>query len=136
MWERDPMTLLRLAAFLLAAPAFAQTPMTADEFDAYATGKTLDYFFEGEVFGREVYLPGRQVRWAFTADECKLGHWYGEGDHICFLYDGDPEPKCWTVWPEGDGLAASYITDTPDITPREVRQTDEPLACPGPDVGV
>lgn len=126
-----------LAIFLTAAtPAGAETPMTAGEFDAYATGKTLDYYEGGEVFGREVYLPGRQVRWAFTADECKMGRWYPEGDQICFLYDGDPEPKCWRIWPDGDGLAAAYATDTPDIPPREVRQTDEPLACPGPDVGV
>ncbi len=129
-------TTLAVLALFLATPAAAQTPMTAAEFEAYATGKTLDYIADGEVFGREVYLPGRRVRWAFTADECKLGRWYGEGDHICFVYDGDPEPKCWTVWAEGDGLAASYFTDTPDIPPRQVLQTSEPLACPGPDVGV
>ncbi len=128
-------TLATLAVFL-AAPAFAQPPMTAEEFDAYATGKTLDYISGGEIFGREVYLPGRQVRWAFSGEECKLGRWFPQDEKICFLYDGDPEAKCWTIWPEGDGLAASYMTDTPDIPPREVRQTDEPLACPGPDVGV
>ncbi|MCF3581157.1 hypothetical protein L2E76_11575 [Planktothrix agardhii 1811] len=123
-------------ALLLATPAIAQTPMTAEEFEAFATGKTLDYFSDGQVFGREVYLPGRQVRWAFTAEECKLGHWYPEGEQICFLYDGDPEPKCWRIWPNGDGLAASYATDTPDIPPRYVRETTEPLACAGPNVGV
>lgn len=123
-------------AVLFVSPALAQTPMTAEEFDAYATGKTLDYYEGGEVFGREVYLPGRKVRWAFTADECKLGRWFPQDDQICFLYEGDPEPKCWRIWPDGDGLAASYATDTPDIPPRDVRQTDEPLACPGPDVGV
>jgi hypothetical protein len=132
------MSRIALAAVcvFLATPAAAQTPMTADEFAAYATGKTLDYFADGQIFGREVYLPDRRVRWAFTSEECKLGRWYGEGAHICFLYDGDPEPKCWTVWANGDGLAASYITDTPDIAPRKVLETDEPLACPGPDVGV
>lgn len=125
-----------LALILLATPTLAQTPMTAEEFDAFVTGKTMDYIAQGQVYGREVYLPGRKVRWAFTADECKSGTWYGDGPHICFLYDGDPEPKCWTLWPEGDGLAASYITDTPDIPPRQVLETDQPLACEGPDVGV
>jgi hypothetical protein len=125
-----------LLSAVLAGPAFAETPMTAEDFDAFATGKTLDYFADSQVFGREVYLPGRQVRWAFTAEECKLGHWYPVGEQICFLYDGDPEPKCWRIWRDGDGLAASYATDTPDIPPRKVRETTEPLACPGPDVGV
>lgn len=122
-------------AFLVATPVFAGPPMTAEEFEAFATGKTLDFLADGQVFGREVYLPGRQVRWAFTDAECKLGRWYPEGEQICFLYDGDPEPKCWRIWPEGDGLAASYATDTPDIPPRRVRETTEPLSCPGPDVG-
>jgi hypothetical protein len=121
---------------LAAAPALAQTPMTADEFDAFVTGKTMDYIAQGQVFGREVYLPGRRVRWAFTAEECKSGTWYGDGPHICFVYEDDPEPKCWTVWQERDGLAASYSTDTPDIAPRQVLETFEPLACIGPDVGV
>lgn len=120
----------------LTTPALGQTPMTAEEFEAFATGKTLDYLSDGQVFGREVYLPGRQVRWAFTAEECKLGHWFPQDQQICFLYDGDPQPKCWLIWPEGDGLAAAYATDTPDIPPRQVRETDEPLSCPGPDVGV
>ena len=88
---------------ILPAPALAETPMTAEEFEAYVTGKTMDYIADGQVFGREVYLPGRKVRWAFTAEECKLGHWFGQGDQICFLYDGDPEPKCWMIWSSAPG---------------------------------
>ena len=132
------MTRAALAAlsFLCATSALAETPMTAEEFDAFATGKTLDYYESGQVFGREVYLPDRQVRWAFSGDECKMGRWFQQDQMICFLYDGDPEAKCWTIWRDGDGLAAAYATDTPDIPPRTVLQTDEPLACPGPDVGV
>jgi hypothetical protein len=132
---RHALLLLALAA-PAPGPALAQTPMTAEEFDAYATGKTLDYFADGQVFGREVYLPGRQVRWAYTDDECRLGRWFPKGDQICFLYEGDPEQKCWRIWHNGAGLAASYATDTPDIPPRAVRETTEPLACPGPDLGV
>jgi hypothetical protein len=125
-----------LVLTLFPGPVLAQTPMTADEFDAFTTGKTMDYIAEGTIFGREVYLPGRRVRWAFTAEECRSGSWYADGPHICFLYDDDPQPKCWLVWRDGDGLAASYITDLPGTTPRQVLETDEPLACEGPDVGV
>jgi hypothetical protein len=130
------MRILSALLLTLATPTLAQTTMTADEFDAFVTGKTMDYIAHGQVYGREVYLPGRKVRWAFTADECRTGTWYADGPHICFLYEHDPEPKCWIVWADGDGLAASYITDTPDIAPRLVRETNEPLACEGPDVGV
>ncbi|MGL4236269.1 hypothetical protein [Tabrizicola sp.] len=128
--------LIGLLACLIAAPGAAETPMNAEEFEAFVTGKTMDYIAYGTPFGREVYLPDRKVRWAFTDDECRSGSWYGDGDYICFLYNGDPEPKCWTIWQRGQDLAASYITDTPDIPPRQVVETDEPLACEGPDVGV
>jgi len=130
---------MRFAAILIAImplAAAAEVPMTAEEFDAFATGKTLDYYFDGQVFGRETYLPGRTVRWAYSGDECKFGQWYEDAGSICFLYDGDPESKCWTIWKEGEGLAASYATDGPDDLPRKVLVTQEPLACPGPDVGV
>ena len=128
--------LLALALAVPAAMAQAETPMTADEFEAFVTGKTMDYISRGAVYGREVYLPGRKVRWAFTADECRSGYWYGEGEQICFLYDGLPVPECWIVWQDGNGLAASHARDTPDMAPRQVLETNEPLACEGPDVGV
>ncbi len=128
-----------LLAALIAAgvgPAFAETPMTADEFDAYVTGKTLDWLQMGSVFGTEEYLPGRRVHWGPVDETCQVGTWYGEGDNICFLYEGDPEPKCWTVWQDGDGLTARYLTDPPDIEPSVVEETNEPLSCSAPDVGV
>ena len=120
----------------LAETPMTGTPMTGAEFDAFATGKTLDYFSDGWAFGRETYLPGRVVQWAATGDLCKSGSWYEDRGNICFLYDGDPEPKCWTIWQDGDGLLASYLGDLPGDPPRQVLETDEPLACMGPDVGV
>ncbi len=127
---------LALASLALASPALAQTPMTVEEFESAVTGKTMDYIVRGTQYGREVYLPDRRVRWAFTAQECRSGSYYGDGPHICFLYDDDPQPKCWLIWAEGDGLGASYITDDPGTEPRQVLETDQPLACEGPDVGV
>jgi hypothetical protein len=130
---------MRLAILLFAVlplAAAAETPMTAAEFDAFATGKTLDYYAADQVFGRETYLPGRLVLWSPVGEDCKSGSWYEDAGNICFLYDGDPEPKCWTIWADGDGLTASYSTDGPDDLPRKVLVTEEPLACMGPDVGV
>lgn len=132
-----------LSLILLALPtiwtgplaAAAQEPMSAEEFEAYATGKTLSYAQGSEIWGTEQYLPGRRVVWAFSADECQYGRWFPQGDQICFLYESDVEPQCWTFWRQGSGLRARFA-GTPDATElAEVDQTEEPLACPGPDVG-
>jgi hypothetical protein len=127
-----------LAALLALLPlaATGQTPMTADEFDAYVTGHTLTYSQFGTIFGTEEYLPNRKVRWAFTEDQCQYGSWYEEAGNICFLYEYDPQPHCWTFWQEADGLKALSLEDTPDAELSEVEKTDTPLGCAGPDVGV
>lgn len=131
--------LVFLTAFSVAPAsptgAAAQTPITADEFDAYATGKTLAYAQGNEIWGIEQYLPGRRVVWAFSADECQYGIWYPKDEEICFLYDNDTDPQCWTFFREGDGLKAKFSGgDGTELA--EVAQSDEPLNCPGPDVGV
>lgn len=131
---------LRLTAFALCLVphlAQAQDPMSVAEFEAYVTGKTLTYSQFGQVYGTEEYLADRKVRWAFTEDVCQYGTYY-ESDPglICFVYDIDPTPHCWTFWQEGTGLRALSVTDTPGSELSEVSQTDEPLACAGPDLGV
>lgn len=129
---------LALSLALFAAPALAATdaPLTAAEFDAYVTGKTLTYTQYGAVFGIEEYLPGRRVRWQFTAEECQYGSWYPKGELICFVYEYDPAEHCWTFWRKGAGLSALSVSDAPGAELSEVAQTTEGLACPGPDVGV
>ncbi len=128
--------ILSAALFLTAAlPAFAQSTLTAAEFEAYATGKTLTYSVGGQVFGTEQYLPGRKVRWAFTGDECTNGSWYEEAGQICFVYDHDGTPQCWTFTQSDTGLKAKFAGDGPANELSEVAQTDKPLPCQGPDVG-
>ncbi len=60
---------------LAALPALAETPITADAFEAYVTGKTLDWINLSGVFGTEEYLPGRRVRWGPAFVSCKVGIW-------------------------------------------------------------
>lgn len=126
-----------LLAVLCAAPALAdQGRMSAAEFEAYATGKTLTYALGGQIFGTEEYLDGRRVRWAFTEDQCRTGHWYEANDLICFVYEGDDSaPQCWAFWQEPGGLRAQYEGDPAGTELSEVRGADQPLHCPGPDVG-
>lgn len=127
--------MLKAIPFLfLALPAAAQAPLTAEEFEAYATGKTLSYALGGQVFGTEQYLPGRRVVWAFEGSDCQYGRWYPQGEQICFAYE-DGEPQCWVFARDGSGLSARYMND-PGLQLSEVAQSPEPLTCPGPDVGV
>jgi hypothetical protein len=120
----------------IAGQATAQTLMTAAEFEAYATGKTLTYASGGEIYGVEQYLPGRRVRWAFVDDTCRIGHWYEAGEEICFVYEHDATPQCWTFHLAGGKLQARFMDDPPRTELSEVAQTDGPLQCTGPDVGV
>lgn len=124
-------------ALALAAPALAQDAMSAEEFDRYATGKTLFYNAEGAPYGAEQYLPGRRVIWTFLDGECAEGVWYEAGGQICFRYDHEPQaPQCWSFFRAPLGLTARYENDPADRELIEVRQSREPLVCTGPDLGV
>jgi hypothetical protein len=120
----------------LTAASIAETRMSADEFEAYATGKTLSFARNGEVWGSEQYLPDRQVIWAFTEDDCQYGIWFEDEGNICFVYSDDPAPQCWRFFREATGLRAEFVEDPENTTLSEVRQSSEPLQCQGPDVGV
>lgn len=127
-----PLVLAALPCLSLAA----ETPMTGADFEAYATGKTLTFSQSGQVYGAEQYLPGRRVLWAFKGDECRKGRWYEEAGQICFVYEHDLTPQCWTFWRGDTGLRAQFTGGTPGPDLSEVAQSPEPLLCAGPDVGV
>jgi hypothetical protein len=89
----------------------------------------------GQVYGVEQYLPDRRVRWTVMGDDCKAGHWYQESGMICFQYEDDPAPDCWTISLNGSGMIARYAGTPPDAEPVVVQETTEPMACFGPEVG-
>ena len=128
-----------LALLLGTEPARALEtgePMTAEEFEAYVTGRTLTFGINGQPYGIEQYLPGRRVIWAFIGEECREGSWFAMGPQICFEYDDEPgRLHCWTFFAGPDGLIArSEGVGVNELV--EVQQTDAPMYCPGPDVGV
>ena len=125
---------LAAALALLSAPALAQSPMSGDEFDAYATGKTLEFSSMGTPYGAEQYLSGRRVRWAFSEDICMEGIWYQQGDEICFEYDDGTGPQCWRFYRDGAGIRAQF-SGLSGTELYEANQTDEPLACIAPNLG-
>jgi len=92
---------LLIAFMVLALPVQAQTPMTAAEFEAYVTGRTLTFGFEGQAYGVEEFREGRRTTWAFMQEECREGSWFPRGEQICFVYDDRPlDEHCWIFWQE------------------------------------
>lgn len=129
--------LIAVAFFALSAvPAVAEAPMSAAEFEAYTTGKTLTFSADGQVYGIEEYLDGRRVRWASLEDQCQDGFWYPQGEMICFVYEAIEAPQCWTFYQKAGGLRAVFENEGGNTTLFETRQTDAPLICLGPEIGV
>ena len=125
-------------SFILALPAAAAEPglpMTAAEFDAATVGRTLYYNSGGLSYGVEQYLPGRKVIWAFLGDDCRKGEWYEDGGYICFVYEDNPEPQCWTFYQSSRGIVARFEDDPTLTTLYEITKTPELMMCLGPEVG-
>lgn len=131
---RIPSLLTFLLALIFSVdPAHA---MSAQEFDEYTKGKTFFFASNGEPYGAEEYLSNRRVLWTFLDGECKEGEWYEKDDLICFVYEDQPVPQCWSFEISDGGLSAQFENDPTQTELYEVRQSPEPLMCPGPDVGV
>jgi len=127
---------LALVFLLVPLPALAQDSLDAGEFDAYTRGKTFYYGTESEPYGAEEYLPNRRVRWSFLDGKCKAGRWYQQNDQICFVYEDNPTPQCWSFYKGPGGLVARFENDPAQTTLYEVEQSTEPMTCLGPEVGV
>ncbi len=121
---------------LMVSAAAAQTAMTAAEFEAYVTGRTLSFALDGQVYGTEAFHEGRRTTWAFRGEACRDGRWFPRDERICFVYDDAPGvAHCWQFWREGGGLAAQFMGDGPQTRLYEVQRGAASLACPGPQVG-
>jgi len=120
----------------LAPPALADQSMSGAEFDAYTRGKTFYYGAQGAPYGAEEYLPNHHVRWTFLDGQCQEGSWHEQDGLICFVYDTQPDPQCWSFFPAPVGLMARYENDPTATELYELRRSDEPLVCRGPKVGV
>lgn len=120
---------------LTTLPALAETSMNAADFDAYTQGKTLYYGTDGQRYGVEEYLPDRRVRWSFMDGKCKEGFWYEDAGSICFVYEDNPTPQCWSFFNRGDRLSARFENRENATELYEIEGNGEML-CFGPDVGV
>ncbi len=119
-----------------ALAAAADPMMSAAEFDAYTKGKTLFYGRGGQSYGAEVYYENRRVQWSFLDGECKEGEWYEESGLICFVYDDNPDPQCWSFQEGSGGLIARFENDPETTELYEAEDVGRELVCLGPKVGV
>lgn len=129
-------TLVVLAAF--AAPAAAERVVSADEFSEMVTGRTFHFDRYGEPFGSEQYFEDKRVIWAFEGGQCQRGIWFeNRAGEICFVYDEDPRPQCWSFLEMQSGALHARSVGSPpseDLVTRDISR--EPLDCPLPDLGV
>ncbi|MEM6760986.1 MAG: hypothetical protein AAF601_16045 [Pseudomonadota bacterium] len=127
---------LILCLLSLAPPALADS-MSAAEFEAYVTGKTLFYGRNGRAYGAEIYREDRRVTWSFLDGECKDGYWYEAGDNnICFVYEDRPDPQCWSFERGPSGLIAKFENDPASTELYEANNSGEEMVCTGPKIGV
>ncbi len=132
------MRFLLAALFLVtnAPHVLAERALSAEEFDALTLGRTFYYGNQSGPYGAEEYLSGRRVIWSFLDGKCQYGSWYPDGDQICFVYERIADPQCWSFHPRPEGLIAYFRGDPQQIELGEVAKSDNPLICPGPEIGV
>ncbi|MCE8007923.1 hypothetical protein [Aestuariivita sp.] len=122
-----------LASTLLAPDA--QAGMTAEQFEAYTTGKTLFYSVDGADYGVERYLDGRRVQWSFLDGECIDGTWYEEAGRICFAYEAWDAPQCWYFTQTPRGLKAEFADENGRMAEYLASDRGEDMVCLGPKIG-
>lgn len=123
-------------SLLMALPAAAQDTMSAAEFETYTLGKTLFYGRDGAAYGAEIYHENRRVQWSFLDGQCKEGRWYEDASLICFVYDDNPDPQCWSFTEGQGGLIARFENNPASSTLYEAQDVGEEMLCLGPKVGV
>ena len=128
--------LVIVMGLLWATASAAETPMDAPTFDAYTRGKTLYFYNNGRAYGVERYFPNQRVQWSFLDGKCKEGEWYQQGRFICFVYEDNPNPQCWTFFEEPNGLRALFQDDPSQTELYETTDADDDMMCLGPEVGV
>lgn len=121
-----------------AAGAVTEEIVAPEVFEAFSAGRTLSFERDGAYYGAEQYLENRRVIWRYGDGTCTTGHWFTDGNDICFVYDTNPLPQCWVFARRGDSYFAR-ISGLPSGDPSEIRMsgsTTEPLPCNAPDLGV
>lgn len=114
----------------LGGAAFAgadDDPISPDAWRALTTGKTLYYYKDGALFGREYYRNDKgDVVFRFPNGVCAEGQWaYADGEY-CFAFG--PELYCFQHVKRGDDIVVIDVDDGDEQTVERIAER-EPLSC-------
>lgn len=98
-----------------------------DAWRELSVGKTLYYYKDGELYGKEYYVnPEGDVVFRFPNGVCAEGRWAFADDKYCFLFDG--QLHCfWHVMRDGE-IVVIGEADGEEQTVEKIVD-DEPLGC-------
>ncbi|WP_340108181.1 hypothetical protein [Pikeienuella sp. HZG-20] len=109
------------------AEALEDKPIAPDAWRALTTGKTLHYYKDGVLFGREYYRnDDGDVVFRFPDGLCAEGRWaYADGEY-CFAYG--PDLHCFLHVKRGADIVIISGEDGDEQTVGRIAE-NEPLSC-------
>lgn len=121
--------LLPSAALAQSDPSPADSPLSIEAFERFVEGRTMDTFDQTGRYGVETFLPGRRAIWR-DAERCLEGTWRPQGDQICFDYQDESLPYCWTYHDRGGWLMA-WLDGDRSTQPIMLYPSKELVTCEG-----
>ena len=89
-WGRAAMAAAIANALLAGIGGAADALIGPDAWREITSGKTLHYYRDGELYGREYYYPdGNKVEFCSAEGFHAVGRWAFREDTYCFAYFGD-----------------------------------------------
>ena len=122
-------------ASLAPAQSSGERIVTAEEFEALSTGKTLYFSRSSRFFGAEQFYTRRRSLWQNGAGQCLDGEWFAKDDLICFEYDQPTDPACWHFIEKSTGYVARAEGEGPENDIFLYHTDTKPLDCKGPAIG-
>ncbi|MFV0473535.1 MAG: hypothetical protein ACK5MQ_04935 [Pikeienuella sp.] len=107
--------------------ASADEPIGADAWRALTAGKTLYYYKDGELYGREYYPNDKgDVVFRFPNGFCSKGRWAFAEGKFCFAFEG--ELHCFEHVKRGDEIVVISDPEGDEQTVERIVDR-EPLSC-------
>lgn len=126
---RLALALTVLAAFLgaTAASAAQDAPIGPDAWRELTTGKTLYYYKDGELYGREYYVNEEgDVVFRFPNGACAEGRWAFAEEKYCYAFEG--QLHCFKHVMRDGAIVVIGEADGEEQTVEQIVD-DEPLGC-------